>query len=85
MIKTNKDIDYGAALTELFEGLKMAEKVQQSDIGSMAQAYGIITMRVKMVLITCSDLSMNDIYEQTRGREPVDDVPAIFPHRNDKN
>lgn len=79
MIKTDKNIDYGAALSSIYEKLKMAEKkVQSNDMGAYAQAYGIASMGIKMLLVTCSDLTMNQIYEETRAESKNDIPPDLF-------
>lgn len=81
MIKTNPNIDYGSALSTLFERLKVAEAVVQGDeVGKYANGYGRISMAVKMCLIECTDLTFDEIHKKTRvspapAEKEKDDLP----------
>ena len=76
--KTNKDVDYGRALKDLFQGLKMAEeKANSNDVDKYPNAYGRATMAIKMCLVTCTDLTFDEIYKQTHPDN--DDLKDVLP------
>jgi len=71
----NKNIDYGRAMKDLFEGLKYAEnKVKSNDEYKYPNAYGRLSMAVKLHLNTCTDLSLDDIDKELYP-ETINDIP----------
>lgn len=77
MIKTNPDINYGSALTRLFNGLKDAEKtIQSKKQDKYPYAYGQLSMAVKMALVECSEMDLAEIQKQL---EPNDKIPDGYP------
>lgn len=86
MKKTNPDIDYGSALESLFGGLKDAEKTVQGDSDTKyAYAYGQASMAIKMCLVTCTDLTFDEMHKLTRvNPQPENDLGELFTHsKND--
>lgn len=79
MIKTNKNIDYGASLTRLLEGLKFAEEMAKSNEEyKYPNAYGRATMSIKMHLIECTDLTLDEIHKATTHEV----IPTLERHIN---
>jgi len=76
MIKTNPDIDYGSALRDLFKGLKEAQQtVIPGDGYSYARSYGRLAGAVKSCLVACTDMTLEEIQEQTKVTDTKDDIP----------
>ena len=80
MIKTNKNINYGAAMQTLLEGLKFAEDMAKSkEEYKYPNAYGRATMAIKLCLMTCTEMELDDIDNAINQKAAPDEAANEAP------
>jgi hypothetical protein len=82
MIKTNKNINYGAALTRLLEGYNFAqEKANSEDEYKYPNAYGRLQSAVKGLFLACTDKYPEELNQKSatpKAPEGYPEAPTLL-------
>ena len=77
MIKTNKNIDYGAALTTLLKGYDFAQdKANSEDEYKYPNAYGRLQQAVKGLFLECTGKYPEELQAAKQSKSGSNEAPT---------